>query len=662
MPNTPDNPTKSDRDARHGVRPALVGPGVHIPALDGLRGVAVVAVVVYHLWPDAVPGGWLGVSLFFTLSGFLVVGLLDDDLSDGSVDLAHFYRRRVRRLLPAALVTIGAVVLITAIVEHDSAQRVAVDGFWAVLNSANWHQMAASDGYGAIFDQTVRPLAHMWSLAIEEQFYLTIPLLIAWSKKPVGVVIGGGVVALAGQVIWWGSADSYFASPVRFAEIVAGAALALAVRRRPGVVALSGLWPVAVVAGVWAVMVAGESSAVVFHGLPALMSVAWVVLTAACLRAGVFSRVMSNGVLRWLGLRSYAIYLIHWPLIALTDLDPLPIIAISLLLAEVSHRLIEDPVRRGRRVSRPVITFVGAGLALAAASGLAGVVIDGPLGLADSAEAVALPAWAATSTTQPTVAVTALPTTVPFTTEPSTTTDQPGTTTTVRPIPATPIVAVIGDSTAAQIAAGLRSHGDTTRDMAVIDGSVSGCSPLIDELTSWRSYKLTYGYLGEFDFDEPCRGGLDALSAVPDLVMIIDHGSVMADHQRPDGTWASILDSDMITDLRVVYEARIAEARSIGAVVVLTTAPQILDPKEHGLFGNMTDPVRLEAYNSLVASLAEEESGVALFDLGAILDRSGSDGVYPRSDGLHVDLDATEALATDVVAPRIDGWLLDPDG
>jgi len=365
---------------------------------------------------------------------------------------------------------------------------------------------------------------------------------------------------------------------------------------------------------------------------------------------------MSVGVLRWLGLRSYAIYLFHWPLIALTDLDPFTIIVLTLFLAEASHRLIEDPVRRGGRVARPVLTFVGAGLLLAAASGLAGIVIDGPLGLADSAEAVDLPAWATTTTTAPTVAVTA---TTAAATAPSTT-DPPTTTTTARPIPDVPIVAIMGDSTAAQIAAGLRSYGDTTHDIALIDGSVSGCSPLIDQLTSWRSYKLTYGYLGEFDFDEPCRGGLDTLSAVPDLVMIIDHGSAMADHGRLDGTWASILDPDLMADLRLVYEARITEAADMGAVVVLTTAPQILDPKGHGLFGNMTDPARLAAYNSLVASLADEHAGVVLFDLGSILDQSGAAGLYPRSDGLHVDLDVTEALAADVVAPLIDGWLRHP--
>jgi len=636
----------------------LVGPGVHIPALDGLRGFAVVAVVVYHLWPNTVPGGWLGVSLFFTLSGFLVVGLLDDALVDGPLDLLHFYRRRVRRLLPAGLLTVGVVVAATAALEPDSAQRVAVDGFWAVLNSANWHQMAGSDGYGAIFDQTVRPLAHMWSLAIEEQFYLTIPLLIAWTRRPVAIVVGGAVVAGFGQFIWWGSPDSYFASPVRVAEIVAGAALALAVRRRPGVVAVARLWPVAAAVSIWAVMTAGESSSFVFHGLPALMAVVWVVLVVACLRPGGYSTVMSMGVWRWLGLRSYAIYLFHWPLIALTDLNPVVIIVLTVVLSEVSYRLVEDPIRRRRMVTRPLVTLVGVGLMLAVVTGVLGLTLDGPLGLADSAQAASLPAWATTTTSEPVAVVTSSLAIA----APPTTTAVPITTTTLRPIPDVPVVAVIGDSTAAQIAAGLRAWGDDTREIAVIDGSVEGCSALIDPLTQWRAYKITYGYLGEFDFDEPCRVGIDDLPAVPDVVLLIDHGSVLADHLRPDGTWASVLDPDLMADLRLVYEERISEARSVGAVLVLTTAPQILDPSGSGLFGDMADPARLAAYNDFVADLAATEPDVALFDLGAVLDESATTGTYPRSDGLHVDLDAAEPLAADVVAPLIDGWLRSPDG
>ncbi len=630
-----------------------MGPGIHIPALDGLRGFAVVAVVIYHLWPDTMPGGWLGVSLFFSLSGFLVVGLLDDELSDGSVDLLRFYRRRVRRLLPAGLLTIGLVVAAVLVVEHDSARRVALDGFWAVLNSANWREMAGSDGYGAIFDQSVKPLAHMWSLAIEEQFYLTVPLLIAWTRRPVAVVAGGALIAVLGHAVWWDSADSYFASPVRAAEIVAGAALALAVRRSPGVAKAARLWPAAAAVSVYAVFTVGESSSIVFRGLPAAISAAWVVLIVACLRDDRYSRLMSAGLWRWLGLRSYAIYLIHWPLIVLTDLHPVAILALTLGLAEISYRFVEDPIRRQRRISRPLASLGAAALVLALVTGGFGLALDRPLGLADSAQAASLPAWITTSdsaaaTTSPTgpasASAAAVTPTVPE-----------------RAIAAVPTVAVIGDSTAAQVAAGLRVYGDTSRTMAVIDGSVEGCSALIDPLTEWRTYKVTYGYLGEFSFDSPCRVGIDQLVAVPDLVVMIDHGSVLADHQRPDGTWASVLDIDLMESLRQVYEARIDEARSLGAVLVLTTAPRILDPEGHGLFGSMADPARLAVYNAFVTELAATEFDVALFDLGRVLDESGSDGEYSRSDGLHVDLDASEPLAVEVIAPLVDGWLRRPD-
>ncbi len=662
MLDTPTDSVQPPPDGTTGGERRLVGPGIHIPALDGLRGFAVVAVVAYHLWPDAVPGGWLGVSLFFTLSGFLVVGLLDDELSGGSLDLTRFYRRRVRRLLPVGLLTVAAVVLITSFSEPDSAQRVAVDGFWAVLNSANWRQMLGSDGYGAIFDQTVRPLAHMWSLSIEEQFYLTVPLLIAWTRRPVMIVAAGAGMAVLGQVIWWGSVDSYFASPVRAAEIVAGAALALVVRRRPGLVAVARFWPVAVILGVLAVLTVGESSSLVFHGLPAVIAVVWVVLVAACLRPGGYSRVMSMGIWRWLGLRSYAIYLFHWPLRALTDLNPVVIIVITLVLSEVSYRLLENPIRRGRRVARPLVTLVGSGLALVAVTGTLSLVLTRPLGLADAAEAASLPEWV-TTTSAPTAVATTTGAALPVVAaEIRTSTTSTSTTTTLRPIPDVPVVAVMGDSTATQIAAGLRAYGDDTHEIAVIDGSVSGCSALIDPLTNWRTYKLTYGYLGEFTFKEPCRIGIGDLPAVPDLVLMIDDGSVLADHQRPDGTWASVLDPDLMTDLRRVYEARIAETRAVGGVLVLTTAPQILDPSGRGLFGDMADPARLAVYNSFVRNLAATEPDVALFDLGSILDASGSDGVYARSDGLHVDLDAAEPLAADVIAPLVDSWLRYPDG
>ncbi|RMH68374.1 MAG: acyltransferase, partial [Actinomyces sp.] len=122
------------------------------------------AVVAYHLRPDLVPGGWLGVSIFFTLSGFLVVGLLDDERRRlGRVDLGRFWERRARRLLPAVLATIAATVLATAALAPGALDRVVGDAVAGVAYVANWRLAADPGGYGALFDGGVRPLDHLWS-------------------------------------------------------------------------------------------------------------------------------------------------------------------------------------------------------------------------------------------------------------------------------------------------------------------------------------------------------------------------------------------------------------------------------------------------------------------------------------------------------------------
>jgi peptidoglycan/LPS O-acetylase OafA/YrhL len=631
----------------------VVEPGRHIPSLDGLRGIAVAAVLVYHLWPEVLPGGWLGVGLFFTLSGFLVIGLLVDDLADGGLDYGRFYRRRVRRLLPAALLTVVAVVLWAAVTDDAARESVTRDGFWAVLNLANWNQMTDAGGYAAIFEQTARPLGHMWSLAIEEQFYLTAPLLIGFTRRPAVVVAGGLVVSVAAHALWWGSTDAYLATPVRIAEILAGGALALAVRRRPGTVRVGRLWPLAVVVGGVAIATVGESDAVVTRGFPALVSLAWVGIIAACLTPGLLPRLLGHPVLRWVGLRSYAIYLIHWPLIELTDWNGPLVIAVTLLLAEASFRLVEDPVRRGRVVTRPLVVLVGASVLAAVGFGVAAATLEDDDLLVEPGFADELPEWFAPET----VVAAATddpgpPATVAAAVEesaPTTTVAAVPTTTTAPPRP--PVVVVLGDSTATQIAAGLRARSDVTRELAVVDRSTSGCSALIDRLVAWRAYRVSRGYLGEFAFEEPCRVGLDESGVTADLAIIIDHGSVLADHARPDGTWASILDEDVRRDLATIYRARIREAVERGMVLALTTAPSIDDSS--GLVGEMDDPARLETYNALVRSLAEESPGVVLLDLGRVLDAGLDDGTYTRPDGLHLDLAGAERLADEMLLPSL---------
>lgn len=638
--------------ARERPRP-LIGPGVHIPALDGLRGLAVLAVVAYHLWPETVPGGWLGVGLFFTLSGFLVIGLVTDDLHHGGVDLPHFYRRRIRRLLPAALVTVVAVVVWVVLTDEAMRASVARDGLWAVLNLANWNQMTDAGGYAAIFEQTSRPLGHMWSLAIEEQFYLTAPLVIAWTRRPAAVVGAGLALAVIAHVAWWGTSDAYLATPVRIAEILVGGALALAVRRRPAVVAIGRLWPLAAAIGVTAVVFVEESDPVVTRGLPALISLGWVVLVAACLGGDrSYRSVLSRGWLRWLGLRSYAIYLVHWPLIELTDWSAPIVIAVTLGLAELSFRVVEDPIRRARRLRRPLL-LVGIAAVVAAVLAAATVVVDDEPLLVEAGFGDELPVWFDDGPAEP-----------PSPVEPPAPAGReapqvsgvvekaPRAVDALAPAPTRPpVVMVLGDSTATQIAAGLRAHADVARDLAVVDRTTSGCSALIDPLADWRLYRVSYGYLGEFSFDEPCRVPIGGDAVVPDLVVMVDHGSVMADHLRPDGTWASVLDGDLRDDLARIYRARFDEARDLGARVVLTTAPRIVD--DTGLTGSMSDEDRLAAYNALVRELSDSDDAVTLFDLGAVMDEAGIEGRYARPDGLHLSLDGAIAMSEDLIAPLL---------
>jgi len=379
------------------------------PGLDGLRGLAVVWVLAFHLWPDAVRGGWLGVGLFFTLSGYLIAGLIDSEVTaTGRLRLGRFMARRVRRLLPAALVTIAATLVLTAVLDDQPLRIIGIDALTATLNVFNWHASLDEVGYAGIFADTPEPLAHFWSLAIEEQFYLVFPAAVALIRRPGRVVAAMAVLGLGGVWLWWGSTDAYVATPVRALEIAAGAGLALAqarfdaVRRwfdRPA--RTDGLarvgWGVmlAAAAAVTAVAVARlePDHPAVFRGAPQLMALCWVVLVVAAVRPGLPARVMSWSVLRWLGLRSYAIYLFHWPVIELTGWHPLAVIAVTLAAAEISFHWLEMPVRRGTG-RWAIAALAAAAVTMAVVAGAAAAASSPARGIAERAEgADELPAW-----------------------------------------------------------------------------------------------------------------------------------------------------------------------------------------------------------------------------------------------------------------------------
>ncbi|MGH9206800.1 MAG: acyltransferase family protein, partial [Acidimicrobiales bacterium] len=213
----------------------------HLPALDGLRAIAVAAVIVYHFNFGWAAGGYLGVDLFFVLSGFLITGLLiEERMATGGISLPRFWARRARRLFPALLVVLGAIVLY-AVAGGPNIDPNALRGdvLGTLFYVANWHFIAVDNPYFAPF-ATPSPLEHTWSLAIEEQFYVVWPLVVLLLAKLGGrdwrrfTMVSTVVLALASVVDMamraHGSGDvsrAYFGTDSRAFELMVGAFLAL---------------------------------------------------------------------------------------------------------------------------------------------------------------------------------------------------------------------------------------------------------------------------------------------------------------------------------------------------------------------------------------------------------------------------------------------------
>lgn len=646
-------------------------------------------VVAFHLWPEVVRGGWLGVGLFFTLSGYLILGLIDAEVSaTGRLHLRRFMARRVRRLMPAALITILAAMALTALLTDQALRTVGLDALTAALNVFNWHAATDSGGYAAIFEAVASPLEHFWSLAIEEQFYLVVPAVVALTRRPGPAVMAMAVVGLGGVALWWGSTDAYVATPVRALEIAAGAGLALLAVRSETVRRLirwapdaSRGWHIGSLATVVLTLAVTELAVArldpdhyaVFRGAPQLMSICWVVLLAASLPRGPLEPLLSVAPMRWLGTRSYAIYLFHWPLIELTNWNALAVIAATLALAELSYRLVEMPIRRQSGL-RSVLALAAAALAVAATAIAVAAVSSPARGAGERAAGVTeLPAWLTDAPAPAAAATAAFTTPPPSSPSPSSAAAAPAPASAPAPDPPpapperegsaeVPIVTVIGDSTAVHMADGLRRWADTTRVMAVVDRALNACSPVMTADRQWRVLRtgddIDPRHLVERD--EPCR--YSYIEPRSSLVLVVDHAMVMVDHQRPDGSWASILDGDLAADLTGAYRDLAETARASGARVAFTTAPRWLPLRDdpNPVAPPPTEAARAEAYNQLVRALVAEleeaadgEPGPGLVDMAAVLEASGYEGRYGRSDGSHIDFDRSEIFAAEVLGPAL---------
>ncbi|MBK9712492.1 MAG: serine hydrolase [Kouleothrix sp.] len=346
----------------------------YLPGLDGLRALAVVGVLLYHA-DLGVWGGFLGVESFFVLSGFLITALLLAEWRGrGRIDLVAFWARRARRLLPALLLVLAGTLALHAALLPGETDGLRGDVLATLGYVMNWHLVAGQQSY---FDPVVRPslLQHLWSLAVEEQFYLLWPPLFLAGVRYLrrhGLLVAALVAAATSLALMIGlfvpGADPsrvYYGTDTRAAGLLIGAALAIGwspgqaiVGRRggtlldvAGLLALGGL----LAAYSWL----HEANPLLYRGGFALIALATAAVIAAATHPGarLVPGLLGWRPLRWIGLRSYGIYLWHWPIFMVTrpyqdvPLDGLPLLALRLALviglAALSYRLVELPIRHG---------------------------------------------------------------------------------------------------------------------------------------------------------------------------------------------------------------------------------------------------------------------------------------------------------------------------
>ena len=380
----------------------------YLPGLDGLRAIAVVAVMVYHANHEWLGGGFLGVEVFFVISGYLITLLLiGEDERKGFIDLKQFWLRRARRLLPALLVVLSGVAIYMALFQRGPMGRTRGDFLGGLFYGSNWYQIYVGQGYTAA--GAFAPLRHLWSLAVEEQFYLVWPLIMivilrrARHRLPqVGLWLFGISLAISavvavlyrnGDVANTCSSNGYGYWHLFGRCISANDALYLSTITRAGGVLLGAglamLWrPMAILRGplrdrsrqldvlgvagialmgllMWKLTITDPGvhfgirydpwlfrGGFLWVGIATLMAIMAVTHTASLL-----GRFLGNPVFNWVGTRSYGLYLFHWPIyqiirkfagVGLTVNQFILAMAFTLPITELSYRFIETPIRKGR--------------------------------------------------------------------------------------------------------------------------------------------------------------------------------------------------------------------------------------------------------------------------------------------------------------------------
>lgn len=654
---------------------------LYTPALDALRAIAVIGVLCYHHSPDLVPGGWLGVSMFFTLSGFLIAGvLLGEHEGSGKIDLRAFWVRRIRRLLPASVVAIGLALFVAArSADHRVAETVP-DVQAAIMNVANWRFLVADAPYAGS-EGAPSPVLHYWSLAIEEQFYVVLPLLVAVAFRRRLLAVAVAVVILGSltlQLVLGGNLDRvYFGTDTRAAELAVGVGLAMAL---PGIRRLVGTrrwmadaWGASALVAAVVLFVAAElTTDFVGSGALTAVTIVWAGLLIGSVMGRRFPAVIARGPLPGLGRISYGVYLYHWPVYLLatstrTGLEGLPLfvvrVGVTLALAVVSYELIEQPIRRGLVLRRRLLPAAFATIALIVAATAAIPSGSGTSGVL-AADRLAAPPLAAMAPvdldgTGGRVGAGVDRSALAVGDGASASVDTDGVPSVIgeAPAPRRPRLLVVGDSTAGATGTGLQeaAAADGVADVWVYD--VAGCAALRYDVAMVRpGYEFRTECVDVFADAVELAADID-----PDAVLVFLGSAQLMDARYPGlDDFRSILDGEVTDRYRSAVVAGVTRLGELGVPVLWADVPvpewdldafgQLLGGPLPGSGEAVTnDPARTRRLNDLDREAMVGVSHAVVWPYAAAL--AGPDGVIDpgvRSDGLHVDPAEARRLARDV--------------
>jgi peptidoglycan/LPS O-acetylase OafA/YrhL len=643
----------------------------YLPALDGLRGLAVLAVLAFHFGVPGTGGGFVGVSLFFTLSGFLITRLLVGELGQtGRVALGAFWARRARRLLPASLLVAFGVIAAAAAGLIAVSPEMRLDLLGAVSQMANWRFWATGRSYTSLF-ATPSPFLHFWSLAVEEQLYVVIPLVIAviargarlrpqrFRRIPVVLAAMWAASVTSGLILGFnGHGDLvYYATFTRAAEVLAGAVLAA--------LPLAGIWPMRRTVARWvgpitlsalavAVVLVARDDRVVSLGLFPALSIVSALLVASLVGGSPLTTVLSWPPLRQVGVVSYALYLVHWPVAvaftpATTGLDGAALFVARVLVtagvAALCHVAVERPLRSSVALRG---WFGAAALAMAAAVFAVAVVPERAWQTSSANEhdfmavqrdLIAIAAEAAT------------PIAVPRPSDPSVTAAVR-----VDPVPVPPAAALparlgfFGDSTALMTAWGVGTWAGSSHEVVVAGGVASlGCSLA-------RGGVLLNGFSEAEPVKPSCASWPKTWptemreKAIDVAVVQIGPWDVTDRELVGETAWRKPGDPAYDAELSAEVGEAMDSLSATGGRVVWLTSP-VVDLHGHP----SSDPARIGRLNTIIRSEAATRDGVRVVDLAGYL-RSlpgGEMDARLRPDGVHFTRETATEVATQWLGAQI---------